>query len=357
MAADQTSGVSDTDDDDGFFDEDVTAIRPLVSGAAVALLKQEQQQQQLLPAAAAVFSRKPSLLATLSSPFLRADGYCLDAFEQVQGVWPHDQPLPLPQWSNKQKERLCIETVWQYEEVCAQIEVTLQRMLEETHYNTVNNFVEFHAAYRRQCQRTNSHNADLHNFYQSYVPPINRRHHMCVSLAMELVGRVAIDAPELAQRFYIVSCEEAVDACEPYVSHCRLEGMEKMADALEKEHACVAMRVTVAGRAGLMVIDPGYHVARVVTVMQDECYPHTGWFTQSEEAHCKREYNYALSAAGAGEFVEWSERTTRGGVETKEVALVYVGRPYRTAVDVTVRRNLVYNFRYVGRGLWLATTY
>lgn len=229
-------------------------------------------------------------------------------------------------------------------------------MLEETHYNTVNNFVDFHAAYRRQSNRNIVLNpaadTDLRPFYKGYVPPINRRHHMCVSLAMEIVGRIGAESPQLAQHFYIVSCEEAVEATVPYVQHCLDVGMENEVASLEKEHALIAMRITVAGREGLMIIDPGYHVARAVTVMRDQCYPHTGWFTQSEESHLKREYCYKIggaagvSSGGAGEFVEWSERTTRAGVETQEVSLVYVGQPYRTAVDVTVRRNLVYNFRW-----------
>lgn len=249
--------------------------------------------------------------------------------------------------------------IWQYEDLCARIEVTLHRLLEETHYNTVNNFVDFHASYRRHCDRNTARNAtaapELRPFYQGYVPPINRRHHMCVSLAMEIVGRIGADSPQLAQHFYIVSCEEAVEATAPYVQHCLDVDMENAMASLEKEHALIAMRVTVAGRDGLMIIDPGYHVARAVTVMRDQCYPHTGWFTQSEEPHCKREYCYKIAGTatnnggggggGAGEFVEWSERTTRAGVAMQEVSLVYVGRPYRTAVDVTVRRNLVYNFR------------
>lgn len=223
--------------------------------------------------------------------------------------------------------------------------MTLHRLLEETHYNTVNNFVDFHAAFRRHSAKHPAAPADLRPFYQSYVPPINRRHHMCVSLAMEVVGRIGAECPQLARHFYIVSCEEVVEASAPYVQHCRDIGMENALASLEKEHALIAMRVSVAGRDGLLVIDPGYHVARAVTVMRDQCYPHTGWFTQSEEAHCKREYCYTMCPTGGGDFVEWSERTTRAGVETQEVSLVYVGRPYRTAVDVTVRRNLVYNFR------------
>lgn len=117
-----------------------------------------------------------------------------------------------------------------------------------------------------------------------------------------------------------------------------------MTYSLEKEHVMLAMKIVVAGREGVMILDPGYHVARAVTCMKDQCYPHTGWFTQSEETHCTREYCYTISQHSKN-FIEWTERCTRGQKQTHEVSLVYIQRPYRTSVDVTVRRNLVYNFR------------
>ncbi|CAK9799085.1 hypothetical protein ANTQUA_LOCUS1853 [Anthophora quadrimaculata] len=94
-----------------------------------------------------------------------------------------------------------------------------------------------------------------------------------------------------------------------------------------------------------MLLDPGYHVARVITVMEDKLYPHTGWFIQSDEPDCKKEYNYFL-CSNDPDYVEWHERKTRSGIfERTQVALIYVARPYLTAIDVTERRNLVYNFR------------
>lgn len=228
--------------------------------------------------------------------------------------------------------------IWQYEDLCGIIEVTLHRILEETHYNTANNFVDFHKAFK-ESKETN-----LREFYQAYVPPINRRHHTCVSLAMEIVTRLGAVAPNLAEHCYLVSCEEAVEAAGPYIENCEENGMENTVYSLEKEHVLIALKINVAGRDGLMILDAGYHVSRAVTVMKDQCYPHTGWFTQSNEPHCKREYCYTMSP-DSNDFVEWTERATRGSTESYEMSLVYVERPYRTAVDVTVRRNLVYNFR------------
>jgi hypothetical protein len=44
----------------------------------------------------------------------------------------------------------------------------------------------------------------------------------------------------------------------------------------EKEHILLALRIMVGNRSGFLVLDPGYHVARAVTIMADKQYPHTG---------------------------------------------------------------------------------
>lgn len=268
------------------------------------------------------------------------DSYNLAKFDQTNGAWPIDSPLPLPKWSGKLAKPYVVQKVWQYEDLVALIETKLQRMLEETHYNTANNFVDFHKAYRG----AHSASPDLKTHFQNYSIPINRRHHMCVSLGMEIVSRLAEQYPQIAEHFYLVSCEEAVEESEAYIHHCEEKDIEKAGPSLEKEHALVAMRIEVGGREGVLILDPGYHVARAVTVMKDQCYPHTGWFTQSDEPHCKREYCYVLSNHSAN-FITWTERITRAGKQQYEMSLIYIEKPYRTAIDVTVRRNLVYNFR------------
>lgn len=92
------------------------------------------------------------------------------------------------------------------------------------------------------------------------------------------------------------------------------------------------------------MLDPGYHVARAVTVMQDEKYPHTNFFVQSDEPACKREYCYAFSRK-SNSFITWHEKITRNGKQMHAESLIYVGRTFQSAVDVTARRNLVYEFR------------
>lgn len=44
--------------------------------------------------------------------------------------------------------------------------------------------------------------------------------------------------------------------------------------------------------------------------------------------------------------MEWHSRITRNNnTQEESISLIYVSLPYLTAVDVTERRNLVYNFR------------
>lgn len=271
--------------------------------------------------------------------FTTYDGYIMRDFDQSNsGLWGKDQPLPLPLWSQNQKPTLCIDKIFAYEDIVALIETTLQHMIQETHYDTVNNFIHFYQSYRK------SHLEKLNEFFRNYIPEINRRNHMCVSLGMEIISRIALLRPDIADYFYLVSCEEAVENALVYVENCEEANINSVARTLEKEHVLVAMKIKVAGRDGMLLLDPGYHVARAITVMQDEKYPHTNFFLQSDEPGCKREYCYSFSDRSKN-FITWHERTTRNGEEMHEESLIYVGRSFRSAIDVTARRNLVYEFR------------
>jgi len=63
---------------------------------------------------------------------------------------------------------------------------------------------------------------------------------------------------------------QAIDDIQSYVE------TEPSVMSSEKEHVLVAMKLEIGGRRGILLLDPGYHVARVVTVMRDTKYPHTG---------------------------------------------------------------------------------
>ncbi|XP_037915112.1 uncharacterized protein LOC119654021, partial [Hermetia illucens] len=266
------------------------------------------------------------------------DHYNFEAFDLINGVWPIGHPLSLPDWADHKPKPYVFENIWQYEDLNGLIEAKIHRLLEENKYDTVNVFLDFYKAFKK------TRRLDLKSFFQFYDIPINRRHHMCVSFAMEIITRLVDAFPELAQHLYIVSCEEAVESVKRYIDYLNEVGMKSEEAGTELEHALVAMNFDINGRAGTMIIDPGYHVARAVTVMKDQHYPHTGWFTQCDEKHVKREYCYSFSPESQS-YIEWSERETRGDKVKFQQSLIYVEHPYRTAVDVTVRRNLVYDFR------------
>lgn len=185
--------------------------------------------------------------------------------------------------------------------------------------------------------------SNLQNFYRKYQPLIVHQRHTCVGLGFELLRRLSsLDQkfPGLASGLYLVSCEETIGNIASYV------GGPPAADSGEKEHVLVCLKIEINKRRGVMLLDPGYHVARVITVMEDKSYPHTGWFTQNDEPDGKQEYNYTL-CQNDPDYVEWHERKTRTSAfeQTHQVALIYVAMPYLTAIDVTERRNLVYNYR------------
>ncbi|XP_050580363.1 uncharacterized protein LOC126917501, partial [Bombus affinis] len=255
---------------------------------------------------------------------------------QARGPWIRGVPLPLPVWAHYEAPALTVLTVEQYEELAGSVELETQHLLREHRYDTIGNFLKFYKDYIASGETV------LERFYHKYQPLITREHHTCVGLGFELLYRLRClnkRFPGIAGGLYLVSCEETIDNIANYV------GGPPAADSGEKEHVLVCLKIEIGGRKGVMLLDPGYHVARVITVMEDKLYPHTGWFIQSDEPDCKKEYNYFL-CTNDPDYIEWHERKTRSGtLERTQVALIYVARPYLTAIDVTERRNLVYNFR------------
>lgn len=115
-------------------------------------------------------------------------------------------------------------------------------------------------------------------FYFSYAPPITPDHHTCVGLALELwkkLFNLNYQYANLTDHLYLVSCEEGVESME-YVA--LFDEIEEVANILEKEHVLLAVKFEISDRSGILLCDPGYHIGRVITVMSDQTYPHTGEF-------------------------------------------------------------------------------
>lgn len=136
----------------------------------------------------------------------------------------------------------------------------------------------------------------------------------------------------------------------------------------------VAMQIEMTGRTGVVLLDPGYQIGRVVTVMIDQQYPHTGEYIyylkqplfifnfsillgRFVPSSCpQKEYCYQMMVGE--KYVQWS---VWNGSPKPETNLVYVGASYHSPVCVTERRNLVYNFRSLlatdSKGYLLAGVY
>ncbi|XP_049876444.1 uncharacterized protein LOC126374035, partial [Pectinophora gossypiella] len=244
-------------------------------------------------------------------------------------------PLPRARWA---PPRPALQlTRAQHEDLATKAEAVLRRLLVTDNYDSVSNFISLFDAFDKSSE-------PLYEVFEHYSPPIRTKKHTCVGLGLELIKRwrgLDKEFPGFAAATALLSCEEAVVDVREYVS-CG-ETPSELAEA-EKEHVMVGVSVRVEGRPALLLADPGYHVPRVVTVMQDRAYPHTGWFTQQDEPHCRKEYNYTFNPQNPS-YVEWHEKETRGTNVKCQTSLVYSARPYLDGVNVTERRNLVYNFR------------
>lgn len=111
----------------------------------------------------------------------------------------------------------------------------------------------------------------------SYSPSITSAHHTCVGLALELWSRLhdlEANFPQLGVHLFLVSCEENIEQLDEYTALS--ERLDAAAYDLEKEHVLLCLKFQINERQGLLLCDPGYHVSRVVTVMHDKAYPHTG---------------------------------------------------------------------------------
>lgn len=215
----------------------------------------------------------------------------------------------------------------------------MSRLVVSENYDSINNFISLYDAYMAAPDAT------LQEYFPKYNPPIRPHKHTCVGLAMEvekLLKGLEKDFPGISKSMMIVSCDENIQDLVDYTTSS--PGPQGFLIENEKDHVMLAIHVKVDGRPGMFLSDLGYHISRVVTVMADRCYPHTGWFTQSDEPHCRKEYNYQYNVLNSN-YIEWHERETRGAVVKERLSLVYVAKAYLTAVSVTEKRNIVWDLR------------
>ncbi|XP_060846615.1 uncharacterized protein LOC132926284, partial [Rhopalosiphum padi] len=243
--------------------------------------------------------------------------------------WPIGQPVPLPKWGSS-RPPLVVSSIEEYEELTRQFENEVQTLLQAYNYDSITNFIKFYNEFKNgKCET-------LEFFFRKYKPPLTKNANTCVGLGLLLIGKLALlekRFPGVKNSLYLVSCEESIESHEGYISNDYPDPWVS-----DKEHVMVAMQIEINGRGGVILLDPGYQIGRVITVMIDQQYPHTGRFVPSS---CpQKEYCYQTMVGE--KYVQWS---VWNGSTKPETNLVYIGASYHSPVSVTERRNLVYNFR------------
>lgn len=82
--------------------------------------------------------------------------------------------------------------------------------------------------------------------------------------------------------------------------------------------------------------------------MQDNQYPHTGWFVVNEQPNCKREACYNLIA---DKFVNWSTRETKKSklgdrnVVKETNNLVYVRQAFGNPIAIAEKRSFIFSLK------------
>lgn len=204
-------------------------------------------------------------------------------------------------------------------------------MFKDGFDDSVSNLVAFYKSYKK------SGLSNLTEFFHSYNMSVNRHEHNLVTINMEMVHRLSVKWPELNNKFYLVSGEQRVKSVQKYIENWNRLGIEKAVYNLIKNYTSVAMRIKISGREGVMLLEnPG------IIVMKDQEYPHTGCFVYSRRTPVETEICYKYNEISDG-FIDWTHYTKYND-ETIE-HLVYVKNPFCSAIDVSLRRNLVSTLR------------
>ncbi|XP_054159791.1 uncharacterized protein LOC128958001 [Oppia nitens] len=257
-----------------------------------------------------------------------------------------EQVLDVPVWSNELKEAR-FATLEQFEEFMIDCESLLQQQLVTYDYNTFNSFLQFYNNYRKennkkkQKKNTNNNNNNnnrpaipLINFVSNYKSRIAKDSLSCVGLSIQLIRKLRQTNQRFSRSIGLVSCEEAVKDTGAYT----IQSPNNV-----KEHCMVCIKVNIGGRrSGYALLDPGYHIARPIIVMEDNCYPHTSWFTFSANPKVTKEYCYFLIDH---QFIGWKVRETRNGILDEWENLIYVNRQFAKCLTITEKRSLIYSMK------------
>lgn len=240
------------------------------------------------------------------------------------------QLLPRPRWAPLSGSALAFDTTADLTSFLCRLQDLIHEELCSRRYNTLGNLLKFYSEYKKAAPM------GLTEFFRGYRAPVVQDGLSCVGLSLHLSRNLRKRFP--GAKPFLVSCEEWIPDVETYCS-------SDPPDASSiKEHVLVALRVWVreGRRAGLVLMDTGYHVGFPVTVMEDKLAPHTGHFVQSNTAKSVKEYCY--EALGS-RYVRWRVSETRAGAVKTWDNVLYVGGAFQSALACSEKRNLLYDFR------------
>lgn len=258
--------------------------------------------------------------------------------------WPMDRALPLPEWGCERPE-LNFGSLPQYQRFLGHVQEHLHQALMTQCYDTMSNFIVFGQEYVSLREEYPA----LEEFYRDYDPPLLHGRYTCVGLACDLATKLStleMQYPGLKDATYQVSCEEEIDNADWYCSN----GVPPITTC-EKEHVLVCIRIRLSGRAGVLLLDPGYHIGEPITVMEDGLAPQSGIIqANTTKINVIRSYHYRYRHDNPA-FVVWDVVEERDGrVTSQHTSLIHIARPFLSGIDIAERRNLVYPFKtLVGR--------
>ncbi|XP_050544303.1 uncharacterized protein LOC126907232 [Daktulosphaira vitifoliae] len=259
--------------------------------------------------------------------------------------WPADHPLPLPKWGNS-KPVFTISTLKEYEELIKKLENELQLFLISKTYDSVTNFIWFYNHYKSKME-----DQSFDKFFREYEPILNDNANNCVGLSLLLIGKLAkldVFFPGIRECLYLVSCEKNLKNFEKYNNDNPIQWITI------KEHVLICLQIKIFERKGVLLLDPGYSIARVITVMNDKLSPHTGYFPLF--LNSRKSFLFEMDISGR--YVEWLIYNKN---KIKEKNLIHIEAPYLSPISVTERRNLVDNDKCLytvnERGQFLAKVY
>lgn len=253
--------------------------------------------------------------------------------------WPIDRALPLPEWGCERPE-LNFESLHLYYQFLGHVGSHLERALATQCYDTMSNFI----AFGKEYQSLRGEYPALEEFYRDYDPPLLPGRYTCVGLSCDLattLSTLEVQYPGLKDAVYPVSCEEEIDNVDWYCSN----GVPPVTTC-EKEHVLICIRIRIHGRAGVVLLDPGYHIGEAITVMEDGMTPQSGTIrANTTRPNVLRKYQYHYQPDNPS-FVAWEVVEERDGKVThSHTSLIHIARPFLSGVDVAERRNLAYHFK------------